>query len=992
MRTLSLTVLVALFLAVATPAAQHGTSEITGRVVDQHGAVLPGVAISLANENTGALRETTTGADGTYLASHVVPGRYRIVAKMEGFRTLHRPGLLLELGATLTVNLTLEVGSHQETVTATTATPLIDLASTHVGGNIGTAELTQLPALDRSFFASVALLPGIQFTSTPQMGDDAIVASGQASQNNTISIDGGYNTDDAAGANFGAQVRLPLEAIQEIQVVTSMYGAEHGRAGAAIINAVTKQGTNSFRGVAFGYNASNRLTTKDFFAKQGNLPKLKITKRDWGFVFGGPIVKNKAHFFFSLERQVNNPNRAGVFPARPSLNFSIAQDRTDWNTLIRFDHQINPRHTWTIRWLREDAPQHPAVGPRATRETFGDETDRDQMAVGTLTSVFGNSRVNTFRVARTWEHWWQGNQCFRAQGTNNDWTGFEFGQEDAGNQALCPPQLEHLSFVTQAGTQAQGPWDSNYQIEDHFSWFVPNRKGDHNFKVGARFNYTELRRVSQMNRNGTFRFNTDLPFDPADPRTYPERLAIRVPGAYDATITNRTFEMYAQDKWQMSASATLSVGVRYDLEIIPMVETANALFRPGQRYPIDRNNIAPRVGFTRQLGAAGKSLVRAGYGIFYNRTLLGTIEDAIALPKFTPSINALFPNDTVDSGPGRGQFPTNPLLVNGPFVNQELLNQMFPPGMSLRNTGVVVFDSPNRQQPFAHQFTVGYVRELASSIAMHADYVRIANRQMFLSRNLNPMVRADTARTSAITRLDAFGVLGEQYSQQVWVLENSGESVYDAMDLQLEKRHVDRWSARVSYSLSYSRGTAANQNERNTDQFLTDLRFDKRWGPVSVDRRHVLSISARTEIPKTAGTTLATTARYMSGSPFTLFDSGIDADQNGELDDPLPAGTYSGTAPNAIRNVRNSGGRNGAYGPDYFQVDVRAGWRRRIAQNTLELFVDAYNIANRTNFANPTNTNTGADRRLSETFLVPTQLRGGSGFPRQAQFGVRYAF
>ena len=472
-------------------------------------------------------------------------------------------------------------------------------------------------------------------------------------------------------------------------------------------------------------------------------------------------------------------------------------------------------------------------------------------------------------------------------------------------------------------------------------------------KVGARFNDTELRQVSQHNRNGIFRINTDLPFDEANPKTYPERLTIRVPGAYDATITSRTVELYAQDKWQMGARTTVNAGVRYDLEIIPMDETENPLFSPGQKYPIDRNNIAPRVGFVRQLDAAGKSLVRAGYGLFYNRTLLGAIEDAVALSKFSSSFVVQFPNDPVDPGPGSGKFPTDPFLVNGPYVNRELLNQRFPPGTRRRNTGVVVFDSPNRKQPFAHQFTLGYARELASSLAVHADYVRIANKQMFLSRNLNPMVRADTTRTGAITRVDAFGVLGEQYSQQVWVLENGGESVYDALNLQLEKRYADAWAARVSYSLSYSRGTAEGQNARNTAQFLTDLRLDERWGPAAVDRRHILSISARTEIPKTGGATLAAVVRYMTGAPFTIFDSNIDADQNGELNDPLPAGTYSGTAPNAMVDVANKGGRNGAYGPDYLQADVRAGWRLRIAKNTLEFFVDVYNITNRTNFENP---------------------------------------
>ena len=250
----------------------------------RHGAVLPGVTVVLTNEDTGVFRETISGADGSYFASQLIPGRYRIVAKLGGFRTLERPGLVLQLGTTLTINLTLEVGPHQETVTVASTTPLIDLASTQVGGNIGTAELTELPAINRSYFATVALLPGIQFTATNQLGNDTIVASGQASQNNNVSVDGGYNTDDAVGASFGAQVRTPLEAIQESQVVTSMYGAEYGRAGAAIVNVVTRQGTNTFRGVAFAHAAGDRLTAKDFVAKEGNLPKPEVTKREWGFV------------------------------------------------------------------------------------------------------------------------------------------------------------------------------------------------------------------------------------------------------------------------------------------------------------------------------------------------------------------------------------------------------------------------------------------------------------------------------------------------------------------------------------------------------------------------------------------------------------------------------------------------------------------------------------------------------------------------------------
>ena len=981
--------LAALVFAAAAPLqAQQGTAEIGGRVADEQGGMLPGAIVVITNEETGAYREVTSGTDGSYFASQLVPGRYRVVAKLPSFKTFERRGLQLEVGKTLTINITLPVGGLEENITVTSAAPLVDLTSTEVGGNVGTAELSELPAMNRNYFSVVALLPGIQFSPSTQMGNDTIVSFGQTTQNNNVSVDGGYNGDDALGTSSGAQVRTPLEAIQEFQVLTSMYDAEYGRAGGAIVNAVTKQGTNQFRGVLFGYLANNALISRDFIAKQRDLPKADVTKNEWGGVIGGPIIKNKMHFLFSLERQVDNPNRSRTFSTNPSLDFTIAEQRNDWNTLVRVDHQINGNHTWAVRWLRELAPQYPIVVDRSTLDTFQDETDLDQTAVGTLTSVLGNSKVNTVRVARTWEHWWHGNDCFRGQSTaTGNWEGFAFGTEDQGNQALCPPQLNYPQYLTGASTEAQGPWDSNYQIEDDFSWFVPDKKGTHDFKVGARYNFTELRRVSQINMNGTFTFPFNSTFNAADPRTYPERLQIRLPNPYDATIKNHTVEIFAQDKWHMGARATLSIGLRYDLELIPVSPTDNPLFAPGASYPVDKNNIAPRIGFTRQLDNEGKSLFRAGYGIFYNRTILGAIDDALEFPKFTPSVVASFPRDSADPGPSRGQFPTDPFLVNGPFVNRALLDSLYPPGTTVRNTDTVIFDAPNRQQPYAHQLTVGYVRELGPQLAMHVDYVRVANKDMFLSRNLNPMERANTTRTGPITRTDAFGVLGEPYTGRVWVFENGGESEYDGLNLQLERRYSNNWSARVAYSLSYSRGTAFDQGNRNTDQFLTDLRLDERHGPSPVDRRHVLSINGRTEIPKTKGATLSTTIRYMSGSPFTIFDSNIDADRNGELDDPLPAGTYSGVGQNALTDVESQGGRNGAYGPNYFQIDMRAGWRHAIQNHTLELFLDIFNVTNQTNWDNPS-----GDRRLPSTFLILTNLRGGSGFPRQAQMGVRYAF
>jgi hypothetical protein len=154
----------------------------------------------------------------------------------------------------------------------------------------------------------------------------------------------------------------------------------------------------------------------------------------------------------------------------------------------------------------------------------------------------------------------------------------------------------------------------------------------------------------------------------------------------------------------------------------------------------------------------------------------------------------------------------------------------------------------------------------------------------------------------------------------------------------------------------------------------------------------VLSLNGYTAIPKTGGATLSATMRYMSGSPFTIFNSNIDVDQNGELIDPSPAGTYNATntdpTVSVMTGVKNTGGRNGAIGPNYFQLDLRAGWRGKLGgERAIEIFLDIFNITNRADYNNPS-----GDERLASTFLVLSSLRGGGGFPRQAKLGVRYSF
>ena len=982
--------------------AQQGTAELVGKVTDTQGGVLPGVAIVITNEDTGVYREVLTGPNGSYTAAQLIPGRYRISAQLEGFKGLNRRGISLTVGVTTTVDLTLDVGAVAETVTVTAESPLVDVTSAEVGGHISAQELTELPAGNRSYMAFVGTVPGAQFVPTTGFLNDTMLANGQPAAANNVMFDGAGNVDDLRGSNVGGQARTANEAVQEVQVLTNQFDAEFGRASGAVINAVTKSGTNQLRGSLFDFFTGRAVTAKDYFTRVSDLEKPQVAKKEWGGTIGGPIVLNKLHYFASVERLVQNRNQSKTYPTRPEFSFSSSDDVSAWNTLWRIDHQVTPSNTWAFRWLRESAPQFNVLdGARDTAESNDDETDLDQTLVGTWTTVASNTKVNSVRFGLTKEQTTHSNARLRALKPEYA-TCTVCPRQIIQDQALLPPILAYLSFNAQADDTSDFSLDDAYTLEDTFSWFVPDRAGRHDLKFGARFTHVWISNPNNSNANGTYTFNSDRAFNSADPSTYPERFSIRVPGALDYELTSQVWELYAQDKWATNSGLTLSLGIRYDLEIIPINEDpGNPLFSDPRKYPVDKNNVAPRLGFVWNPDGKGKSVLRGGYGIFYDRTLLGTVDNFLFDTKYSNTFTAQFPQNAADPGPSRGQLPSE-FVLNTPTVSQltpairAYLNGLFPAGTVRRNSGTVTWDDPEREQPSFHQITAGYERELVPGLSASADYVRMLGRDLFFNPNLNIGTRRNTSRTGPIDFLDPYGLLNRSlaasetpYNSTVRLLTTKyGYSNYDALNVSIEKRYARNWSVRGAYSLSYSRGVTAGQTDTPQLQVGTNLRLDDYEAPANVDRRHSAVISGRMEIPKTRGVTLSGVLRMLSGTPFTIQDTNIDADQNGVLFDPLPAGTYSGTSTDSLQNVKNNGGRNGARGPGFMQLDLRAGYRAKLgSRRTLDVFVDAFNITNHANFTNPS-----GDRRNAADFLRLSTLVATSGLPRQAQLGVRVGF
>ena len=971
--------LVTTLVSTAAAFAQQGTADVRGRVIDQQGAVLPGVTVTVRHQESGLFRETVTGPDGLFLMSAMTPGMYEVSAELAGFKKYSARDVRLEVGRTAQVELKLDVGVITESVTVTGESPLVDTTSQEIGGRISAQEFVDTPSFNRNFAGYLGMLPGVVATiSATTFGADSISVAGQNVRNVNYTMDGSNNNDTFNGGNGGAQARVPVEAVQEFQLLSSQFDAEYGLASGGIVNSVSKSGTNQYHGSAFVFYQDEQLATNEYFAIREGLEEAETKQQQWGGTIGGPIVRDKAHYFASLERVALDGGVTTNVASRPDLNRTDFETSRVWNTFVRADHQITANNTYGVRWLRETSPQPLQIqDTNRTPSRHEAETDVDWTLVGNVSSVIGSTKVNTFRVSAVSEDVWFGNPAFNTNGHD---------------QKSLPPLLDYLSFEYGQSPRASRRLDVAYGADNVFAWFVPGKGGDHDLKFGLNYLYSTLRNEDFGTMNGEFDFNTDLPFNAADPRTYPERLTIRVPGPVNFLMKGHFIGMFAQDKWKLHNNFTLNVGVRYDLEILPTPNQDNPMFEGDpDGYPRDNNNVSPRLGFSWALDDVGKSALRGGFGIFYQRTsytfLTGMFESQAL---YSTSFLRLFPVNGVDTGPRNGRFPTDPFLVNGPVVNHAAIDALYPPGSRIRNGGTVRFANPDRENAWARQYSIGYERQLGNNIGLSVDFVRSEQRNQYVLKDLNPPLRSSPIVSQATpTRTNPLiGSVGD-WAAAVNTLTNDGYINYNTIQVSGTKRMSNGWQARLSYAFSRGRGNVpSGQGDLSDSQYLDDLNLDAEYGPTSVDRPHIVTVTGTYDVPKTGGLKLSAVYSARSGLPFSLRDTSFDQDQNGLTGNSyLPAGTYTYTTGDQDYTTDYQGGRNGGRGPNYQRLDFRAGYRFRLGNGrTFDAFLDLFNATNEPNFALP-----GSDRRLTATYLLISSTIDESP-TRTAQLNFRFGF
>jgi outer membrane receptor protein involved in Fe transport len=960
----------------AAASAQAGRGEINGTVIDEAKGVLPGATVTVTHEEQGTQRNAVTGPDGRYVVTTLQPGPYTLRVEMQGFRTQERKGLRLSVGQELTVDFTLEVGGVRAEVTVRGDAPVVEVTTSRIGTNVSNQEIDSLPSLGRNQLALMQTVPGlVPNLSQSTFEGGQYSANGRESTANLFMIDGVYNNDDRLGGN-GGQTRVTLDSMAEFQVLTHQYTAEYGGSSGMVVNAVSKSGTNRLAGRAFYYKQDGKWNATNHFLELQGEENPDSGSDVWGFNAGGPIVRNKAFWFFNLERNIIDQAVSLVFPdeAAPlATSFSDAAEIKVWNTFSKIDYQLTSNHSLSFRWVREAATN---IGEEweeslALREAVEVENDAgDHILSGNWTWVIGNTATNEFRVSNVREDLFSGNRQY----FDEDFNFIELAGRD---QFDIGSMNDHPDFVAGPAALHGSAVVRTYVVEDAFTLTRSGWGGTHTFKMGATYSRNStVPHILGGNDNGTFQFRHNLPFEPADAFTYPSRFSILLGNIY-IDVTDDRANGFVQDKWQVNKKLTFNLGLRYDYQSLT---------------PRTKDAIAPRIGVAYDPTGSGKTVIRGGIGKFYEYMLASTG----SLLQQQALISQAFTFDTgEDRAADRGQIPSHACLHPGNNEGRAIISPacraLLTDVRAQVAAGGFVNTEPtldgDRQMGYLWGYSLGLQRELFPNVGLAVDYVGNRGRQVGLIDINEP--RLLSSGQVGRPGPDGFDPSGELIPAEArdanfqrvlqYQFHPDIETDFDSLEISVDKRYSSRWSGRVSYTLARSRDTGIGGF--NAKRFTDDLNPARDYGRSSFDNRHAFSMSVNASPWRGLG--LGMVLRAYSGYPINE-TVGSDVNRDRDNNDRPVAGVHDLTRP--ILSPLDANGmaiRNGIDGEDAFLLDLRFQYIFALPrQNRFGLFWEIYNATNRVNFANPTG------NRNSSNFMVPVSANA----PRTMQLGVRYTF
>ncbi|HEX4954635.1 MAG TPA: TonB-dependent receptor [Thermoanaerobaculia bacterium] len=935
----------ALALAPWGPAAAQTTSaSIRGTVTDEAGPVA-GATVTAVGIDSGYSHAAVSGADGSFSLPGLAPGTYQLIASSERYADLAETVTVL-LGQDLVVNLVLStnvLSLGELTVVGEATKLLVDTRSSEVTTNVTTVQIESLPQGERNFLNFAALAPGVAVT-LDENDTQKFRSGGMDSRQVNVFVDGlSYKNDVLQGGAFLQDSSkgnpFPQNAVQEFQVLTQNYKAEYDKAAAAVITAVTKSGGNNWRGDLLYQYQDKGLVEQDDLSREQGAAKPDYERKQAALSLGGPIVRDKVHFFAAFEQneqdRFNLVSRGAQYDSAPANvrarldGYQLGLVASPFESQLFFGKvswQPKASQTLDISANARDEEEIRGFGGQRVEEGAERLRIKTEALVAKHSAVLSSSMFNEATLSYQSLNW--------------------------EPTALAPetPHQNYVGLLDVGGKDFNQNFDQDrISLRDDFTYYA-NWRGSHTVKAGLAANYAEYTVEKFANFNPFFEFRS------AEAWQYPflARYGFGDPGL---EFDNTQVGLYLQDDWQVTDRLTLNLGLRWDYEsnminndyqtppqLVAALESAQRTYSTpvgGQttwqltdfldldRYTTDGNDrdpytgmVQPRIGFAWDMKGDGRTVIYGGWGRYYDRVQLNDIFDEQF--RQTWSVYTFCFTDT--PGVARPGCSVPPLLWNDAYLTQRGLDDLIASGQA---PGPEVFLVANDlRPPRSDQWTLGVRQQLGSwLVGLSYANVRGKNGMSWFFGDLPPGTAFG----------DRFGGnVGVPGYARVFITDTSRESWYDAIYLTLDKPYTaeSRWGFNLAYTYAEaeSTGTADVSEGVRFSAFDFVSAADYERHPGDFDERHRIVASGTVGLPW--GLRASSIITLGSGFPFTVFDASQGFDQF------------------TVRWNEGRAEERDFLGWDnwvYRSVDLRLDWQKDVGPVNLGLIGEAFNIFDYTN-------------------------------------------
>ena len=1013
---------VALMLcAVALPAwAQLDTGSIVGVVRDKSGALLPDSTVTVTNTRTARVYQVQTNGSGEYEVPGLAAGSYKVSAEHAGFKTRIVDGIVLYATDRRAIDATLDVGQISEQVTVTAETISVNTQTSGTGATIDANKVANLPLNGRDFTDLITLVPGsVTSTSAAQKslgGFESFLAG------TNVLLDGADATRidvNATSTQLGRQEsrisRASVDSIEEFKVMSSTFSAEYGRSYGDIVNVITKSGGNQYHGTLFEFFRNDAFDALNYFATQ----KIPLRLNQFGGNLSGPIVRNKLFFFVNYEgvRQiVESPTgadtvavltaatRAGAVPAmvpvvnslplpnlpdpviiagvpRPDLGYfegNLRHSLREDTGSVKVDYRAGAKDSFSFRYNIADSFTSTQYGIAA--DQVSPSTSRNHLLKGTWNHTFSPNVLNEFGVA------------FNRPQTDSLGGGGNFPIFQCSAFWGCKPANNFESAPGPALFSERQP-EHSLQFIDTWTWI----KGRHSVRAGLDIRHAVTHNALDPQDFLAFDSTTDFLADLG--------FQLSTLGHTMVGVQNTNYGFFVQDDIRLAPRFTLNIGVRYDYnsvlhgDQIQNFDIATAIADPTNTtapfgplgaglYKPDRNNFAPRIGFSWDPRGTGQTVFRGGFGIFYNPLLTGA---ALSLAgNHQQSVNVNFLNLAF------GLTTCTPPFPNTPFLSYPVPNPL-PVCTPALPANVNSLD-PNMRDSYSMHWSFGMQQEIVRNTVLEVSYV--ANRGVKLP--------AGAAYAGQELNLSPFGgtVISNSFGQ-IRHLGNFVNSNYHSLQASVRRRIGKGLNVDANYTWSHEFDDGVNIL---TGAYQNSYNPKGDYANGDIDLRNNFTLGAVWDVPTVEslpkllgkGWQMTSLIQARSGLPFPIALSspffGIDQLRPdyvpGQSIRPanysVPGNQLNSAAftpsPNGYGDVRRNAGR----GPGFTQIDLGLSKTAQLGERfRAQIGGQFFNILNHPNFNNPSGILDDANFGRSTTTVGNTI---GPGTSRQLQLFMKLIF